>query len=115
MPPTKIITGPSRSDYGGTGAPSGSGYTKIYSTMRAFAAVKADGSIKVWGGSGHGDTSAPSRIWVTPRCDWAIGFKSGEGIEVRVIWRIIISTIIIIGTRGIYLSKAVWFICNDEI
>ncbi|VVM28114.1 hypothetical protein BSPWISOXPB_6558 [uncultured Gammaproteobacteria bacterium] len=35
-----------RSDYGGTGAPSGSGYTKIYSTMRAFAAVKADGSIK---------------------------------------------------------------------
>jgi hypothetical protein len=28
-----------RSNYGGTGAPSGSGYTKIYSTMRAFAAV----------------------------------------------------------------------------
>jgi hypothetical protein len=42
-------------DYGGSGAPSGSGYTKIYSTKYAFAALKADGSIKVWGSSisGH--------------------------------------------------------------
>jgi hypothetical protein len=30
---------------GGTSAPSGSGYTKIYSTDGAFAALKADGSI----------------------------------------------------------------------
>jgi hypothetical protein len=33
---------------GGT-APSGNGYTKIYSTEYAFAALKADGSIKAWG------------------------------------------------------------------
>jgi hypothetical protein len=32
---------------------------KIYSTLIAFTAIKADGSIKMWGGSGHGDTSAP--------------------------------------------------------
>jgi hypothetical protein len=36
------------------------GYTKIYSTTTAFAAIKTDGSIKVWGGSSHGDISAPS-------------------------------------------------------
>jgi hypothetical protein len=33
----------------GTGAPSGSGYTKIYSTGSSFAAIKADGSITTWG------------------------------------------------------------------
>jgi hypothetical protein len=37
---------------GGTGAPAGNDYTKIYSTASAFAALKADGSIKVWGDSG---------------------------------------------------------------
>ncbi|VVM22409.1 hypothetical protein BSPWISOXPB_4752 [uncultured Gammaproteobacteria bacterium] len=36
------------SSYGGAGAPSGGGYTKIYSTGGAFVAVKADGSITVW-------------------------------------------------------------------
>jgi hypothetical protein len=44
----------SRSDAGGTGAPSGSGYTKIYSTGGAFAAVKADGTITAWGDPGSG-------------------------------------------------------------
>jgi hypothetical protein len=34
-----------RSSHGGTSAPSGSGYTNIYSTSAAFAALKADGSI----------------------------------------------------------------------
>jgi hypothetical protein len=34
--------------------PAGSGYTKIYSTNDAFAALKADGSITVWG-----DTQVP--------------------------------------------------------
>jgi hypothetical protein len=34
---------------GGTGAPADSGYIKIYSTMTAFTALKADGSIKAWG------------------------------------------------------------------
>jgi hypothetical protein len=42
------------------GAPSGSGYTKIYSTGYAFAALKADGSNKAWGSSGSGGTGAPS-------------------------------------------------------
>jgi hypothetical protein len=41
-------------------SPPGNGYTKIYSTTTAFAAIKTDGSIKVWGGSSHGDISAPS-------------------------------------------------------
>jgi hypothetical protein len=37
-------------------APSGNGYTKIYSTERAFAAVKVDGSITAWGDSTYGGT-----------------------------------------------------------
>jgi hypothetical protein len=56
--PHTLIKAWGRSNYGGTGAPSGSGYTKIYSTMRAFAAVKADGSIKVWGSPYAGGTGA---------------------------------------------------------
>jgi hypothetical protein len=32
--------------FGGTGAPTDSGYTKIYSNAYAFAALKANGSIK---------------------------------------------------------------------
>jgi hypothetical protein len=35
-------------------------YTKIYSNWRAFAALKADGSITAWGRSGNGGTGAPS-------------------------------------------------------
>jgi hypothetical protein len=35
--------------YGGSGAPSDNGYTKIYSNYQAFAALKADGSITAWG------------------------------------------------------------------
>jgi hypothetical protein len=35
------------SGYGGTGAPSDNGYTKIYSNWFSFAALKTDGSIKV--------------------------------------------------------------------
>jgi hypothetical protein len=34
---------------GVTSAPAGNDYTKIYSSEYAFAALKADGSIKVWG------------------------------------------------------------------
>ena len=44
-------------DSGGTGAPSDSGYTKIYSNRSAFAALKADGSITAWG---FGSADAPS-------------------------------------------------------
>jgi hypothetical protein len=40
---------------GGTGAPTDSGYTKIYSTERAFVTLKTDGSITAWGGSYAGD------------------------------------------------------------
>jgi hypothetical protein len=42
------------------GAPSDNGYTKIYSTAGAFAALKADGSITAWGNSDYGGTGAPS-------------------------------------------------------
>jgi ribosomal protein S24E len=45
---------------GGTGAPSDNGYTKIYSSDSAFAALKADGSITAWGRSSFGGTGAPS-------------------------------------------------------
>jgi hypothetical protein len=48
------------SDSGGAGAPSGTGYTKIYSTGNAFAALKTDGSITAWGSSDAGGTGAPS-------------------------------------------------------
>ncbi|VVM18576.1 hypothetical protein BSPWISOXPB_1627 [uncultured Gammaproteobacteria bacterium] len=37
----------------------GSGYTKIYSTDSAFAALKTNGSITAWGDSGSGGTGAP--------------------------------------------------------
>jgi alpha-tubulin suppressor-like RCC1 family protein len=47
-------------DYGGTGAPTDSGYTKIYSNAYAFAALKADGSIKAWGDADYGGTGAPT-------------------------------------------------------
>ncbi len=46
--------------YGGTGAPTDSGYTAIYSTERAFAAVKSDGSITAWGNASYGGTGAPT-------------------------------------------------------
>jgi hypothetical protein len=41
-------------------APSGGGYTKIYSTEGAFAALKTNGSITAWGSSDAGGTGAPS-------------------------------------------------------
>jgi hypothetical protein len=46
--------------YGNTGAPDGSGYTKVYSTYGAFAALKADGSITAWGDLDYGGSGAPS-------------------------------------------------------
>ena len=46
---------------GGGGAPTDSGYVKIYSTYGgAFAAIKADGSITTWGDSNNGGSGAPS-------------------------------------------------------
>jgi hypothetical protein len=48
------------SSHGGTGAPSGSDYTKIYSNGHAFAALKVNGSISAWGDSSYGGAGAPS-------------------------------------------------------
>ena len=45
---------------GGSNAPTGIGYTKIYSTWSAFAALKADGSITAWGGGAYGGSDAPT-------------------------------------------------------
>jgi hypothetical protein len=68
--------------YGGSGAPAGNGYTKIYSTAFAFAALKADGSITAWGNPYYGGSDAPdgsdyTKIYSTRT---AIGFKGGKGI-----------------------------------
>jgi hypothetical protein len=54
---------------------SGNGYTKIYSTGSAFAALKADGSITAWGASSAGGTDAPP----------GNGYTKGKGIGVGVI------------------------------
>ena len=54
------ITAWGDSSGGGAGAPTGSGYTKIYSNWTAFAALKADGSITAWGDSDSGGTGAPT-------------------------------------------------------
>jgi hypothetical protein len=51
------ITAWGDSKYGGSGAPDGNGYTKIYSNEYAFAALKADGSITAWGDSRYGGAS----------------------------------------------------------
>ena len=47
-------------DYGGSGAPTDSGYTQGFSTDRAFAALKSDGSITAWGISSNGGSGAPT-------------------------------------------------------
>jgi hypothetical protein len=46
-------------NWGGNGAPSDSGYIKIYSTKHAFAALKSDGSITAWGSTVFGGLDAP--------------------------------------------------------
>ncbi|CAC9510629.1 putative lipoprotein [uncultured Gammaproteobacteria bacterium] len=48
------------SDSGGSDAPAGNGYTKIYSNASAFSVLKADGSIKAWGDSDSGGSDAPA-------------------------------------------------------
>ena len=48
------------SDWGGSGAPTDSGYTEIFSTNHAFAALKSDGSITAWGDSSAGGSGAPT-------------------------------------------------------
>jgi hypothetical protein len=58
-------------------APTGNGYTKIYSNRYAFAALTTNGSIKAWGDWDWGGTHAPSGSGYTKR---AIGFKGGKGI-----------------------------------
>jgi hypothetical protein len=46
------------------------GYIKIYSNGLAFAALRADGSIKAWGDPDFGGKHAPTdTIRATPRLD----------------------------------------------
>ena len=47
------------SDWGGSGAPSGTGFTAIFSTPAAFAALDEQGAIHSWGDSGA-PSGAPS-------------------------------------------------------
>jgi hypothetical protein len=61
---------------GGTGAPAGNDYTKIYSTASAFAALKADGSIKVWGDPNAGGSGAPSGSGYTKIYSTAFAFAA---------------------------------------
>jgi hypothetical protein len=59
--------------------------TKIYSTMKAFVAVKADGSIKAWGNSSYGGTGAPSGSGYTKiYSNWGVfaALKAAEGAPV---------------------------------
>jgi hypothetical protein len=62
-----------------------SGYIKIYSTLIAFTAIKADGSIKMWGGSGHGDTSAPSNGIYTKVYSNAFAFAALKALPEGVV------------------------------
>ena len=48
------------SDYGGSGAPSGTGFVAIFSTIWAFAALDDQGAIHAWGHSDYGGSGAPS-------------------------------------------------------
>ena len=48
------------SNDGGSGAPTGTGYTAIAATSSAFAALKPDGSITAWGSSSYGGSGAPT-------------------------------------------------------
>ena len=54
------ITAWGNANYGGSGAPTDTGYTQIYSNEYAFAALKPDGSIKAWGKANNGGSGAPS-------------------------------------------------------
>jgi hypothetical protein len=45
---------------GGTDAPTGTGFTQLFSNNGAFTALKADGSITAWGNSDFGGSGAPA-------------------------------------------------------
>ena len=57
---------------GGSSVPLGTGFIAIYSTANAFAALKEDGSIEVWGDPTLGGSGAPSGTGFT-------GAPSGTG------------------------------------
>jgi hypothetical protein len=60
MTPNNSVTAWGDSSYGGSGSPIDSGYTEVYSTSYAFAALKSDGSITAWGYSKYGGSGAPT-------------------------------------------------------
>jgi hypothetical protein len=82
------ITAWGRSYSGGIGAPSDSGYTKIYSTNDAFAAIKANGSITAWGNSGYGGTGAPSDSGYTKIYSNRVAFAALKADGSITIWGI---------------------------
>ena len=54
------ITAWGNTSFGGSGAPTDSGYVSIASTYSAFAALKADGSITAWRNTSFGGSGAPT-------------------------------------------------------
>jgi hypothetical protein len=64
MPPEfelpHAVIDPSALRAAGENTPTDKGYIKIYSTATAFAALKADGSIKVWDDPDSGGANAPT-------------------------------------------------------
>ena len=48
------------SDWGGTGAPTGNGFTDVYATGAGFVAVRTNGTLASWGNFGPNAVSAPA-------------------------------------------------------
>jgi hypothetical protein len=68
----------------GGSAPSGSGYTKIYSTENAFVAIKTDGSITAWGQNYGGTGAAPSTGTYTKIYTTAHAFAALKAVGIPV-------------------------------
>jgi hypothetical protein len=76
---------------GGKDAPTDKGYAKIYSNGYAFAALKADGSIKAWGDSKSDGKDAPTNkgyinIYSSDSAFAALKADGTRGICTSITW-----------------------------
>ena len=60
------------------GAPVGTGYTSIFSTGRAFAALDEAGLITTWGDAGRGGSGAPTDWNVYDAASWSDIFELSQ-------------------------------------